>query len=73
MGRMGTVRREFLAAVLAVGAVDDAIETQGELGFTEEVGLISQCSGARLFKTAPVSREMNLNYVVEWELGLPKS
>ena len=48
-------------------------ETHGGLGFTEEVGLISQRSGARLFKTAPVSREMILNYVAEWDLGLPKS
>lgn len=64
---------KFLAADLAIKAVDHAIETHGGLGFTEEVGLISQWSGARLFKTAPVSREMILNYVAEWDLGLPKS
>ena len=64
---------KFLAADLAVKAVDHAIETHGGLGFTEEVGLISQWSGARLFKPAPVSSEMILNYVAEWDLGLPKS
>jgi hypothetical protein len=30
-------------------------------------------NGARLLKTAPVSREMVLNFVGEWDLGLPKS
>ena len=64
---------KFLAADLAIKAVDHAIETHGGLGFAEETGLISQWSGARLLKTAPVSREMILNYVAEWDLGLPKS
>ncbi len=64
---------KFLAADLAIKAVDHAIETFGGLGFAEETGLISQWSGARLLKTAPVSREMILNYVSEWNLGLPRS
>jgi hypothetical protein len=29
--------------------------------------------GARLARTAPVSREMILNYVAEHSLGLPRS
>lgn len=64
---------KFLAADLAIKAVDHAIETHGGLGFTDEVGLIHAWTGARLFKTAPVSREMILNYVAEWNLGLPRS
>jgi alkylation response protein AidB-like acyl-CoA dehydrogenase len=64
---------KYLAAELAIKAVDHAIETHGGLGFAEETGLINQWSGARLFRTAPVSREMILNYVSEWNLGLPKS
>ncbi|MEX1255671.1 MAG: acyl-CoA dehydrogenase family protein [Dehalococcoidia bacterium] len=64
---------KFLAADLAIKAVDHAIETHGGLGFVEETGLISQWSGARLLKTAPVSREMILNYIAEWNLGLPRS
>ena len=48
-------------------------ETHGGLGFTDEVGLISQWSGARLFKTATVNREMILIHVAAWNLGLPKS
>ena len=64
---------KFLGADLAIKAVDHAIETHGGLGFAEETGLIAQWSGARLLKTAPVSREMILNYVAEWNLGLPRS
>ncbi len=64
---------KFLGADLAIKAIDHAIETHGGLGFVEETGLIGQWSGARLLKTAPVSREMILNYVAEWNLGLPKS
>lgn len=64
---------KFLAADLAMKAVDHAIETHGGLGFAEETGLINLWSGARLLKTAPVSREMILNYVAEWDLGLPRS
>lgn len=64
---------KFLAADLALKAVDHAIETHGGLGFAEETGLINLWSGARLLKTAPVSREMILNYVAEWDLGLPRS
>jgi acyl-CoA dehydrogenase len=64
---------KFLGADLAIKAVDAAIETHGGIGFVEETGLITLWNGARLFKTAPVSREMLLNYVSEWNLGLPKS
>ncbi|MBI1884933.1 MAG: acyl-CoA/acyl-ACP dehydrogenase [Chloroflexi bacterium] len=64
---------KFLAADLAIKAVDHAIETHGGLGFAEETGLLYQWIGARLLKTAPVSREMILNYVAEWNLGLPRS
>jgi acyl-CoA dehydrogenase len=64
---------KLLAADLAIKAVDRAIETHGGLGFADETGLLSQWSGARLLKTAPVSREMILNFVAEQNLGLPRS
>jgi len=64
---------KFLGADLAIKAVDAAIETHGGIAFAEETGLMQQWAGARLFKTAPVSREMILNYVSEWNLGLPRS
>ena len=47
--------------------------THGGNGFTEDFGIVQLWYGARLLKTAPVSREMILNYVCEWNLGLPRS
>jgi alkylation response protein AidB-like acyl-CoA dehydrogenase len=64
---------KFLAADMAIRAVDQAIQTHGGLGFTKEIGLIDLWSTVRLFRTAPISREMLLNYVAEWNLGLPRS
>lgn len=57
----------------ALHSVDVAIETLGGSAFTKEQGLLNLWNGARLLKTAPVSREMILNFIAEWELGLPKS
>jgi len=64
---------KLLGADLAIKAVDHAIETHGGMGFVDETGLLGQWSGARLLKTAPVSREMILNFVAEQNLGLPRS
>ena len=57
----------------AIHSVDVAIETLGGSAFTREQGLLNLWNGARLLKTAPVSKEMILNFIAEWELGLPKS
>jgi alkylation response protein AidB-like acyl-CoA dehydrogenase len=57
----------------ALHSVDVAIETLGGSAFTVEQGLLPLWNGARLLKTAPVSKEMILNFIAEWELGLPKS
>jgi alkylation response protein AidB-like acyl-CoA dehydrogenase len=64
---------KLLASDCALHSVDAAIETLGGSAFTREQGLIDLWNGARLLKTAPVSREMILNFIAEWELGLPKS
>jgi len=64
---------KLLAADLAIRAADVAIEVHGGNGFSEEYGLIQLWNGARLLKTAPVSREMILNFVAEQDLGLPRS
>ncbi len=64
---------KLLAADLAIRAADCAIEVHGGNGFSEEYGLIQLWNGARILKTAPVSREMILNFVAEQDLGLPRS
>ena len=53
--------------------VDQAIQTHGGNGFADEYGLTHMWWGVRLVRTAPVSREMILNYVAEHSLGLPRS
>lgn len=64
---------KFAAADIAVRAANQAIQTHGGNGMTEEYGLTDLWLGARLAQIAPVSREMILNHVAQHTLGLPKS
>ena len=64
---------KFAAAEAAIHCVDQAIQTHGGNGFALEYGLSQLWWGVRLLRSAPVSREMILNYVAEHSLGLPKS
>jgi alkylation response protein AidB-like acyl-CoA dehydrogenase len=64
---------KYAAAEAAIKAVDQAIQIHGGNGFALEYGLTDMYWGARLARTAPVSREMILNYVAEHSLGLPRS
>ncbi len=74
-GKVGSLANmsKFLNADGAVKSVDICMEIFGGSAFTEEMGLLDLWNGARLLKTAPISREMILNFVSEWDLGLPKS
>jgi hypothetical protein len=64
---------KYAAAEAAIHCVDQAIQTHGGNGFALEYGLTDMYWGVRLGRTAPVSREMVLNYVAEHSLGLPRS
>jgi alkylation response protein AidB-like acyl-CoA dehydrogenase len=64
---------KFAAAEAGCRCVDQAIQTHGGNGFADEYGLTHMWWGVRLVRTAPVSREMILNYVAEHSLGLPRS
>ncbi len=64
---------KFTAADSSLKALDQAIQTHGGNGLSFEYGLADLWFVARLHKTAPVSREMILNYVAQHSLGLPKS
>ncbi|MCB5909817.1 acyl-CoA dehydrogenase family protein [Streptomyces pinistramenti] len=64
---------KYAAAEAAVRAVDQAVHTLGGNGLTQEYGLASLITAARVARIAPVSREMILNYVSHQSLGLPKS
>src|SRR4051794_40331549 len=64
---------KYAAAEAGIHCVDQAIQTHGGNGFALEYGLTDMYWGVRLVRTAPVSREMILNYVAEHSLGLPRS
>ena len=63
----------YAAAEAAIACVDQAIQVHGGSGLATETGLTDMWWAARLGRTAPVSREMILNYVAQWSLGLPRS
>ena len=47
--------------------------TIGGNGFTKEYGIFDIYPLVRLLKTAPLNREMILNYIGEHVMGLPRS
>jgi len=64
---------KFLASEAALKALDQSIQTHGGNGLSEEYGLSDLWFVTRLMRTAPVSREMVLNFVAQTSLGLPRS
>lgn len=64
---------KYAAAEAGLAALDQAIQTHGGNGLTTEFGLADLWGMARLLRTAPVSREMVLNYVAQHSLELPRS
>jgi alkylation response protein AidB-like acyl-CoA dehydrogenase len=64
---------KYAAAEAAVHTVDQAVQTLGGNGLTQEYGLAALINVTRVTRVAPVSREMILNYVAQHSLGLPKS
>jgi alkylation response protein AidB-like acyl-CoA dehydrogenase len=61
------------AGLLPPGLAFEKIAAMGGSGFTQEFGLMQQWNGARLLKIIRVSKEMVLNCIAEWEVGLSKS
>ncbi|MBC7631930.1 acyl-CoA dehydrogenase family protein [Aeromicrobium sp.] len=64
---------KYAAGEAVCNAVDRAIQTHGGNGLATEYGLVQMLAGSRLSRIAPVSREMALNFVAQFSLGLPKS
>ena len=64
---------KYSAAEASVHAVDTAVQTHGGNGLATEYGLGSLIATSRAARIAPVSREMILNFVAQFSLGLPKS
>jgi alkylation response protein AidB-like acyl-CoA dehydrogenase len=64
---------KLAASDACLQALDQAIQTHGGNGLSNEMGLADLWFTARMLKVAPVSREMVLNYIAQHSLGLPKS
>jgi alkylation response protein AidB-like acyl-CoA dehydrogenase len=64
---------KLAAADAALFALDQAVQVHGGNAFASEYGLGDLWGLTRLMRSAPVSREMVLNYVAQHSLGLPRS
>lgn len=64
---------KYAAGEAAARTVDQAVQTLGGNGLTQEYGLGALLAATRVGRVAPVSREMILNYVAQHTLGLPRS
>jgi alkylation response protein AidB-like acyl-CoA dehydrogenase len=64
---------KYAASEAALKALDQAMQTHGGNGLSQEYGLAELWFVARLMRTAPVSREMVLNFIAQTSLGLPRS
>lgn len=64
---------KFAAADSSLRTLDQAMQAHGGNGMSLEYGLADLWFVARMLKTAPVSREMVLNFVAQRSLGLPAS
>ena len=64
---------KYMAGHAAGHATDRAIQTLGGMGYAKEYHVERLWRDARLFRVAPVSEEMILNYVAQHDLGLPRS
>ena len=64
---------KFLAAEAGCEAVDHAVQTFGGFGYAREFDVERLYREIRLYKIAPISQQMALNYIGEHVLGMPRS
>ncbi len=64
---------KYAAGEAGVRSVDQAVQTLGGNGLASESGLGALIAASRVMRIAPVSREMILNFIAQFSLGLPKS
>ena len=64
---------KWLAGKAAATATDRAIQTMGGMGYSKEFHVERLWRDARLFRVAPVSEEMILNFVAQHDLQMPRS
>ncbi|WP_424138779.1 acyl-CoA dehydrogenase family protein [Roseomonas chloroacetimidivorans] len=66
-------RAKLLAAQAAAQATERAMQTMGGMGYAKEFHAERLWRDARLFRFAPVSEEMVLNFIAQHDLGMPRS
>ncbi len=64
---------KLIAAQAAPALIDRAMQTMGGMGFARESHLERLLRDVRLFRFAPISEEMILNFIAQHDLGLPRS
>jgi alkylation response protein AidB-like acyl-CoA dehydrogenase len=64
---------KYAAAEAAARTVDQAIQTHGGNGLSQEYGVAALLAMSRVSRIAPVSREMILSFVAQHDLQLPRS
>ncbi len=64
---------KYAAGEASTRAVDQAVQSMGGNGLSQEYGVAAMLVGSRLSRIAPVSREMVLNFIAQSSLGLPRS
>ena len=64
---------KLLAAQAVSRATERSMQTMGGMGFAKEFHVERLWRDCRLFRFAPVSEEMILNYIAVHDLGMPRS
>ncbi len=64
---------KLIASQAASTAIENAMQTLGGMGFAKETHLERLWRDARLFRFAPISEQMILNFIAQQNLGLPRS
>ena len=64
---------KYMSAEAAFEAADRAMQTHGGYGYIKDYDVERYWREVRLFRIAPISQEMVLNFVGEHVLGLPRS
>ena len=63
---------KLIAAQAASEGIERAMQTMGGMGYAKEMHVERLWRDARLFRFAPISEEMILNYIALHELGMAR-
>jgi acyl-CoA dehydrogenase len=64
---------KLIAARACAAATEHAMQTLGGMGYAKDAHLERLWRDCRLFRFAPVSEEMTLNFIAQHDLGMPRS